>query len=45
MIEKRVMTVLGLESLREATPNKELGYVRISDERSGIKGKMVSVKS
>ncbi len=35
MIQKRVLTVLGLESLSDATPNKELGYVLNSGERSG----------
>jgi len=36
MKQKSFSTVLGLESLTEATPKRELGYELMSDERSGI---------
>ena len=35
MKQKSFMTVLGLESLTDAAPNIELGYVQMRDERSG----------
>jgi hypothetical protein len=35
MKQKGFMMVLGLELLTDATPNIELGYERMSDERSG----------
>ena len=35
MKQKCFMTVLGLELLTEATPNRELGYEQMRGERSG----------